>query len=350
VSATGLRTLVLGAAGYVGGELLRLLLAHPEVATVTAFSRSHAGQPIAAAHPTLAPLTQARFVTGEPAALAAAHDVVFLALSHGESAPLMPSLLAGNAPLILDLGADFRVADPELYAAFYGAHPEPGLLAHFVYGLADVEGAALRGARRIAVPGCFATAAQLALYPLRTLAATTTPTLFAITGSSGGGAQLRPTTHHPARAHNLFAYSPAGHRHEAEIWQSWRRWTNDPNARARLLTHSGPFVRGIYLTLHATLPKAQALPAGAAAAALAQSYAGRPFVHVLAAPPELTHAVGSNYALAHAVQSADGTEVTVMIAIDNLRKGAAGQAVQAMNLALGLPEIAGLREVGVFPC
>ena len=141
-----------------------------------------------------------------------------------------------------------------LYERYYGEHTAPDLLPRFCYGLADVVGEALRGAGAIAAPGCFATAAQLALYPLARARVDVAPSLFAVTGSSGAGVQPRPTTHHPMRAHNLFAYSVLGHRHEAEVLQSWREWMGRPDATARLMTHSGPFVRGIYLTLHARLP------------------------------------------------------------------------------------------------
>lgn len=347
-SSGPLRVLVAGAAGYVGGELLRLLLAHPEVGACTALSRSHAGQPLASVHPGLALLTDAHFVDGDVAELRRSHDVLLLALPHGESSRILTAL-GEDWPLLLDLAADFRIADPALYAAYYGPHPVPELLPRFVYGLADVAGTALRGTRAIAVPGCFATAAQLALYPLRELLVPgVTPSLFAVTGSSGAGSHVRDTTHHPMRAHNLFAYSVLSHRHDAEILASWRGWTGRADASARLLAHSGPLVRGIYLTLHATLP--QPIPAGTVARAFAAAYADRPLVRLVKEPPQLTHVVGSSLALAHAAQSTDGTEVQVMIAIDNLLKGAAGQAVQAMNLALGLPETTGLRGGGAFPC
>jgi N-acetyl-gamma-glutamyl-phosphate reductase len=166
--------------------------------------------------------------------------------------------------------------------------------------------------------------------------------------------QPRPTTHHPVRAHNVFAYSPLGHRHEAEVLQSWREWIGRPDATARMMTHSGPFVRGIYLTLHAYLPRELAVSDGApgtvAGAWYREAYRDRPFVRVLDAPPELTHAVGTNFALIHAVESADGREVQASVAIDNLIKGAGGQAIQAMNLALGFDERAGLTAAGIFPC
>lgn len=343
-----LSVLCVGAGGYVGGELLRLLYQHPFVGTVTAHSRSQEHKAIGSVHPTLAPLTDARFIAGELDELTRQHDVVMMALEHGESARLVPSILAAQPRLLIDLAADFRIADPSLYARYYGPHPAPELLSTFQYGLCDVNGSSLRGAKAIAAPGCFATAAQLALYPLKDLLGTTSPTLFAITGSSGAGAKPKDTTHHPARAHNLFAYSPFSHRHEAEIVQSLRTWTGRNDATARLITHSGPMVRGIYLTLHAQLESA--LPPGTVEAALRSAYHERPLVRVLSKPPELTHAIGSSYALLHGCQSPDGKELQVTVSIDNLLKGASGQAVQAMNLALGLPETCGLQAVGVFPC
>jgi [amino group carrier protein]-6-phospho-L-2-aminoadipate/5-phospho-L-glutamate reductase len=343
-----LRIAVIGAAGYVGGELLRLLLQHPEVGGIVASSRSKAGVPVGEVHPALAPLTDVRFSGAGPAEAAAGADVVFLSLEHGESARVAEELFAAGPGLVIDLAADFRVSDLELYARHYGPHPSPTLVPRFTYALADVLGTELRGKVALAVPGCFATAAQLALFPLAKLGMESVPALFAVTGSSGSGVQPKATTHHPARAHNLFAYSVLNHRHEAEILQRWREWTGVPTARARLMTHSGPFVRGIYLTLHLALGAGRTQPD--LKALFRAAYEGRPFVRLLDEPPELTHAVGTNYALIHAAQSPDGREVQVMVAIDNLVKGAGGQAVQAMNLALGLPEEAGLRHGGIFPC
>ncbi len=335
---------VVGAAGYVGGELMRLLLQHPDVAECVATSRSQAGKPIAEVHPTLAPLTEARFSGATPGEIAAGQDVVFLALEHGESGRLAEQIFAAGPGLVIDLAADFRIAAPRLYERYYGAHPAPEFVSRFTYGLADVLGARLRGATAIASPGCFATAAQLALYPLAQAGLDVTPVLFGVTGSSGAGVHPKPTTHHPARANNLFAYSVMSHRHEAEVLHAWRGWTGRPDAAARLMVHSGPFVRGIYLTMHAYAAVEDV------AGMYRSAYAGRPFVRITDRAPELTHAVGTNYALIHAAASDDGREVQVMVAIDNLIKGAGGQAIQSMNLALGLPEESGLRAVGVFPC
>ena len=349
-----MKVCVIGAAGYAGGELLRLLLQHPEVSECIATSRSQAGKPIASAHPALAAVTEARFSGATPGEAARGRDVVFLSLEHGESSRVAGEVFDAGPGLVVDLAADFRVRDRELYERYYGPHTAPDLLPRFTYGLADVVGCQLRGASAIAAPGCFATAAQLALYPLAWAGLDITPSLFAVTGSSGAGAQPRPTTHHPMRAHNLFAYSVLSHRHEAEVLASWREWVGRPDATARLMTHSGPFVRGIYLTLHAYLPSTSSIvegtPGTVASGWYREAYAGRPFVRVLDAPPELTHAVGTNYALLHAVESENGREIQVTVAIDNLVKGAGGQAIQAMNLALGIDERAGLASAGIYPC
>jgi N-acetyl-gamma-glutamyl-phosphate reductase len=349
-SGGGLRAAVIGAAGYAGGELLRLLLQHPAIESVEATSRSQKGKRLADVHPALGALTEDSFSDADPAAAAAESDVVFLALEHGASSGIAESVLAANPRVVLDLAADFRIADTALYQRYYGPHAAPSLLPRFCYGLADVAGSGLAGARAIAVPGCFATAAQLALFPLGSLGVPVDPALFAITGSSGAGAQPRPTTHHPARASNVFAYSVSGHRHEAEILQQWRRWTGRPDADVRLMTHSGPFVRGIYLSTHVRAPAGTFAGEQAPAALFARAYQGRPFIRLLEAPPELTHVVGTNDARIHALANADGSVLEIFVAIDNLIKGAAGQAVQAMNLALDLPETAGLRLAGAFPC
>jgi N-acetyl-gamma-glutamyl-phosphate reductase len=168
--------------------------------------------------------------------------------------------------------------------------------------------------------------------------------LFAVTGSSGAGARPQDTTHHPLRAHDLFAYASLGHRHEAEIEEQWRRWTGEVEA-PRLAVHAGPFVRGIYLTLHARSPRA-----AAAQAVYRDAYAGRRFVRVLDEPPHLAHVLGTNRADLGVVADTATCEIQVSVAIDNLIKGAAGQAIQAVNLAAGLDEAAGLPVASAYPC
>jgi len=337
---------VLGGAGYAGGELLRLVLQHPDVSEVITTSRSQAGKAIADVHPALAMLTDARFAAHAPEDVARGKDVVFLALEHGESGRLMGEVVDAGPGMIIDIAADFRIQDGRLHEQYYGAHPAPALVHRFTYGLADVLGEQLRGATGIAAPGCFATAAQLALYAIADLPLAMPPAIFAVTGSSGAGVTPKPTTHHPARAHNMFAYQPMAHRHEGEVLEQWRSWRGDPGASARLMTHAGPFVRGIHVTVHAHLTEGVA----PVQQHIRARFAGRPFVRITDTPPELTHVVGTNLALLHAVASPDGRELQVMCVIDNLIKGAGGQAVQAMNLALGVDERAGLLAPGPFPC
>lgn len=341
-----MKVAVVGAAGYVGGELLRLVLQHPAMTEVTATSRSQAGKSIGDVHPAMALLTDARFSADTPAEAARGKDVVFLALEHGESSKIMGALIDSGPGMVVDLAADFRIHDGRLHEQHYGAHPAPSIVHRFAYGLADVHGKSLAGARAIAAPGCFATAAQLALYGIADLPLAATPAIFAVTGSSGAGHSPKPTTHHPARAHNMFAYAAMGHRHEGEMLEQWRAWRGDAAAHARLMCHSGPFVRGIHATMHVQFAE----PVRNVNARIAGRFAGRPFVRVLDTPPQLTQAVGSNFALLHAASSEDGREAQVMCVIDNLIKGAGGQALQAMNLALGLDERAGLTAPGVFPC
>lgn len=353
-----MKVVVIGGAGYVGGELLRLLLQHPDVHEVIATSRSQAGKPISDVHPQLTLLTDARFSGATPAEAAAGKDVAFLALEHGESSRLMAGVIDAGPGLVVDLAADFRIHDGRLHERHYGAHPAPALVHRFEYGLADVRGDALRDARAIAAPGCLATAAQLALHAIADLPLAASPVVFAVTGSSGAGQSPRATTHHPARASNMFAYGVMGHRHEGEVLEQWRAWRGDASANARLMTHSGPWVRGIYATLHAHLnPDSSAWGRAPRPAEgfdigshIRARFADRPFIRVLDAPPHLTHVVGTNLAMLHAAVSEDGREVQVMCVIDNLLKGAGGQAIQAMNLALGLDERAGLLAPGPMPC
>ena len=336
-----MKAAVIGASGFVGGELLRLLHGHPEFDDIVAVSRSRAGRPIDEAHPALAGIEGA-FATMTPREAARGRDVVFVCLDHGEAEGIIDEIEAEEPGIVCDLSADFRVRDRTLHERHYGRRLAT-TSDRFVYALTDVAGRELSGARHLAVPGCFATAVQLALWPLARLAPDGPPVGFGVTGSSGAGARLKDTTHHPLRAHDLFAYAALGHRHEAEIEEQWRRWTGR-NEAPRLLAHAGPFVRGIYVTVHARSPRALEAPA-----VYRDAYAGRRFVRVLDEPPHLARVLGTNRADLHVAADARTGEIQVSIAIDNLVKGAAGQAIQAVNLAAGLDEAAGLPLHGAYP-
>ncbi len=338
---------IIGASGYAGGEVLRLLLSHPEIEETRAFSESAGGKAWAEVHPALLHSKKGFFEPLDHEEAARWADALFLCLPHGKSQGIMEDILEKAKGIVIDLAADFRIHDLSLYEAFYGPHSAPGLVDSFVYGLADIKMEAIKGAKRIASPGCFATAALLGTYPFaREGVLACDPVVFAITGSSGSGAQPRMKTHHPIRANNFFGYSLAGHRHEAEAAEQLRHFTGRRETSLRILTHSAPVVRGIYACCHMRLER----PVDSPNEILEKAYDGRPFVWILDKPPELSPVIGTNYAHIHGVARENGMEVVVEVAIDNLVKGAAGQAVQSMNIALGLPETLGLENGGIYPC
>jgi N-acetyl-gamma-glutamyl-phosphate reductase len=344
-----IRALILGASGYGGGELLRLLSGHPEVEGVKGVSRQKAGQPFHAVHPNLRGLLSGHFEgAADWAWLAAAErPVVFAAMPHGELAKQLPSLesawkaggLNGRLTLI-DLSGDFRLKDPTAFAQRYShTHPCPERLQDFVYGLSEHAKGALPGATRIANPGCFATALELALLPLAGLDLDWIA-VSASTGSSGSGMAPSDTTHHPTRAHDFRAYKMLGHQHEGEVRQLMDGL--GMTAELSFVPHSAPVVRGIFATLQFRVPEGLELRKRYEAA-----YAEAPFVRLVEGSPRLAAVVGSNFVDLGITQK--GRQAVVMVALDNLLKGMAGQAVQNMNLALGLGEKAGLWFAGGFP-
>jgi N-acetyl-gamma-glutamyl-phosphate reductase len=254
---------------------------------------------------------------------------------------------------VLDLSADFRLSDPERYRVAYGqAVASPDELSRFVYGLPELGREPIRGAHRVAAPGCFATALQLAVLPAaeaRVLDERRPWVLNGITGSSGSGNEPKPATHHPHRHGNLWAYSVGGHRHEAELAQKLEPLGARPPLA--FVAHSGPFARGIHLT--ATLPLARRLETAEARALYVERYRDEPFVEVLdetrdSATPDLRSVVGSNRAsLAVFVR---GEVLVVLATLDNLVKGGSGQGLQCLNLMLGLPETTGLPRAGLGVC
>lgn len=342
---------VVGASGYGGAELLRLCAGHPDLEVVVAQAGSNAGQAVASHTPSLA-AAYPGLVYGptDPDALDGL-DVVFLALPHGRSQGLVPDLV-DTVGVVVDLAADFRLRDPGLYPIWYGEeHLAPDLLASFAYGLPELYRDDLVGATRIAAPGCYPTAALLALAPLVDAGAVALPggesgtpsfVVDASSGVSGAGRAAKENLHFAAVDEDFIAYGLLDHRHTAEMEQGL--------GTAVLFTpHLAPMVRGILATCYARPADPGSFTTEDAMEILHHRYADEPFVVVADAPPSTKAASGSNTAhLSVRVDPRTGW-VVVLSAIDNLVKGAAGQAVQCANLALRLPEVAGLPAVGVYP-
>jgi N-acetyl-gamma-glutamyl-phosphate/LysW-gamma-L-alpha-aminoadipyl-6-phosphate reductase len=345
---------VFGARGMLAGEFLRLIENHPGLQLAGAVSRSDSGLAEAHPHATLGlpAVDEDRATEGLIEALAAGEScAAVLALPHGESAALYARLEAAlgsriSELAVVDLAADFRLRDPGRYENVYGrSHPCPDALADFVYGLPELDRSRLSGARRVAAPGCFATALQLAAVPAARagLLDATRPWIFTgVTGSSGSGATPAVGTHHPWRHGNLWAYGLDGHRHEAELLQALAPLGVEPPVH--FVPHSGPFARGIHLT--AMLPLARAVRGTEVRAAYVGAYGGEPFVEVLAERvPDLRSVVGSNRATLGL--HLRGSVLTVLCTIDNMIKGGAGQALQCLNAMLGFPETCGLPRAGL---
>jgi N-acetyl-gamma-glutamyl-phosphate reductase len=343
---------ILGASGYGGGELLRWLCCHPQVGSLRGTSRTLAGRPFSDRHPNLKGILDGCFEQEIPWAAFGAEGtpVVFAALPHGELAQRLPQLEADWATagiqdrvLLVDLSGDFRLKDPLAFTQAYGkVHPCPEHLDRFVYGLPEWNRAALAGARRIAAPGCFATALQLALLPLRDLeigwmAAS------AATGSSGSGASPSTGTHHPLRANDFKAYKVLNHQHLAEVRAGMAAC--GILGQLAFVPQSAPMVRGIFATLQFPLPPGMTQQDLSARAQ--NVFRDAPLVRLVADSPRVAAVTGSAFCDL-SVAARDGSGV-VMTAIDNLGKGMAAQAVQCMNLALGLPETLGLRIPGRYP-
>ena len=345
---------ILGGSGYGGGELLRLLAGHAEVAGIRAVSRKHAGQPFWKAHPNLRGVLQGDF-DGEPdwTALAEAErPVLFSAMPHFELAQQIAALEAAwtrhglaERLTLIDLSGDFRLYDAKAFEQAYSKpHPDPKRLGDFVYGLPEWKKRALKGARRIANPGCFATAIQLALLPFAGMKDLGFIAVSAATGSSGAGAALGEGTHHPTRSQDFRAYKVLAHQHEAEI----RRLLEVEGTRDYsfgFVPHSAPMVRGIHATVQFRSPSLR--DAAAVAARFETTYKDVPFVRLLQEPPRVGAVAGSNFCDI-GWQVRDGG-IAVMAALDNLVKGMAGQAIQNMNLALDFPETTGLLHAGTYP-
>jgi N-acetyl-gamma-glutamyl-phosphate reductase len=349
-----LRAAVIGGSGYGGAELIRRLFLHPEVELARVASVDYVGEPLSAAHPNLEGATDLVFEGIPPEEAARGMDVVLLGLPHKVSATKVPAILATGARIV-DLSGDFRLKDAAAYRRYYGVeHPSRELLARFVYGLPELNREAIRAARYVASPGCFATTIELALLPLaRAGLLAGQVEVVGITGSSGAGVVPTATTHHPTRAVNLRTYKPLEHQHIPEIVETLTA-AGARDLSLRFVPVSAPLPRGIFVTAFAHVDAA--LDAEAIARAFAGAVEGEPFLRLPRKRlPEVAAVSGSNFAeigfaFADEPDPATGRRVvTCFGATDNLIKGGAGQAIQSMNLMLGLDERLSLEDPGAWP-
>jgi N-acetyl-gamma-glutamyl-phosphate reductase len=342
------RIAVAGASGYAGGELLRLLLAHPDVEIGTLTAGGNAGARLGALQPHLVPLADRVLADTTPDTLAG-HDVVFLALPHGHSAAVAAQL--GPDVLVVDCGADHRLSDPIAWKRWYGGEHA----GSWPYGLPELPGARdrLRGTTRIAVPGCYPTVSSLALFPA-VAAGLVEPdvVITAVSGTSGAGKSLKPHLLGSEVMGSLSAYGVGGaHRHTPEIAQNLSAVAGQP-VGVNFTPVLAPLPRGILATCSAVLTGDGAgVDLATARETYAKAFADEPFVHLLPEGqwPTTAATLGANTALVQLAVDHDAGRLVVVAAIDNLTKGTAGGAIQSMNIAIGLPETTGLPATGVAP-
>ena len=313
-----IKAAIIGGAGYTAGELIRILIQHPQAEIVSVLSLSHSGEPVHKAHPDLVGETDLVFSD----AVSPDADVVFLCSGHGKSKALLEEVNLPSGAKVIDLSSDFRIQDR--------SHD-------FVYGLPELNRETIKGAKNIANPGCFATCIQLSLLPLaREGFIQDGVHVSAITGSTGAGQSPTDTTHFSWRSNNVSIYKAFTHQHLGEIHQSLKQLQPQLNQNIYFIPMRGAFTRGIlsacYLTMHKPLKETEAL--------YREYYEDHPFVHVVTESPDVKQVVNTNKALLFLQKQDDQLLVTGVI--DNLVKGASGQAVQNMNLMFGLEETTGL--------
>jgi N-acetyl-gamma-glutamyl-phosphate reductase len=339
----GLHVGVYGGSGYAGSELVRLLSGHPEVGGMSISSRAYAGRAVTAVYPQLA--VKETFV--EPGQVdASALDVAFVAYPHMESAGVVRDLLEAGTRLVVDLSADFRLVDVALYNEWYGEHPVPELLKEAHYGLPEVFGAA--EGRLVANPGCYPTAAVLALAPVVKRLKVSSVAINALSGVSGAGAKPTAKTHFVSANENVSPYGLAEgsprHRHTPEIEAVLRRIGEVPEVT--FVPHLLPISRGELETIYVHLEDSEDLPeVGDVLGWYAEDYDGWAFVEARDEPPQISHVVNTNRARLSAAVDKRAGKLLLFAAVDNLLKGASGAAVQNMNLALGYPEDTGLEHL-----
>ncbi len=344
---------VIGGTGYGGAELIRLLLGHPRVELARVTSIDRVDEPLEAVHLNLTS-TGLTFQNIPPAEAGDGLDVVFLGLPHKVSGTLAPDLAKMDCKVV-DLSGDFRLRDKEAYARFYGVeHPHPEELGKWTYGLPELNRDQIRESRRVASPGCFATTIELGLLPLARAGLLDGPVqTVAATGSSGSGAYAKEGTHHPLRASNLKIYKPLMHQHTPEIVQALGDAAGAPldGFQLNFVPVSAPLTRGILANSFVSVP--EDFTTQKAAELYGRFYEGSGFVRVLdGRHAEVVAIKGSMWVdLSFTVGEAFGgrRQLVVTTALDNLVKGGAGQAVQSMNLMLGLPERTGIDAPALWP-
>ncbi len=338
-----MRTAVVGASGYAGSEVLRLAASHPDLDVVVATGASSVGKRVADHVPALAAAYPRLEFSSTDDALSGDVDVAFVALPHGESQDVVPRLVESGVT-VLDLGADFRLKDPVTFAAWYGAeHRAPRLLASAVYGLVERHRAELAGATLVAVPGCYPTATSLALGPFIDAGVIERSGIVvnALSGASGAGRQTSDRLHFSRLAANAEAYGLQHHRHTPEMEQ-------ELDAQILFTPHLVPTSRGLLVTAYARVT-ADGFDTLAALSLLRGAYHDEPFIVVSNEPPTLKDPVGSNLCFVSARVDERTGWLMALSSLDNLIKGAAGQAVQAWNVATGRDERDGLPLTGVTP-
>jgi len=344
------RVAVAGASGYTGVELLRFLVQHPAARVVALTAEAHANQAISQVFPNLKGFVDLTCLPLNPTALAAEAEFVFLALPHKASMAVGAELIERGVR-VLDLSADFRLKDPAAYSKWYGfEHTAPALLSTAVYGLPELHREEIASARLVAVPGCYPTSAILGLSPLVATGLIDPETIVidSISGVSGAGRKPELPTHFSEANESLKAYGVAKHRHTPEIEQELSGAAGRP-VTVTFTPHLAPLTRGILTTITARLTGPQTT--ADLVAAYREFYRGRPFVRVLEEGrlPETKHVLHSNLCDIGVVSDPRTGRAIVVSAIDNLAKGASGQAVQCFNLMAGLDERAGLWIPGLFP-
>lgn len=338
-------TAIIGVSGYTGGELLRLLINHPKSKLVGVYGKKSAGKSLTELQPNLVGFEERTIEKPDYSKIGKNTDVVFTATPHGVAMKFVPKILEGGAKVI-DLSADYRLDDPRIYEKYYEKHESPELKA--VYGLSELHRDEIKEAKLVANPGCYPTAAVLSLAPLvkENIIKPDPIIIDAKSGTSGAGAKPSKMLHHPTCAENIQAYSPTSHRHEPEITQEIRKLTED-EVGIHFTPHLIPIVRGILSTSHVFMREPSA--EGEVLDLYQKFYKDEIFVRVLNDLPQVGSVVGSNLCDIGAKSDEEGERLVVVSVIDNLIKGASGQAIQNMNLMFGFGEAEGLGEIPLRP-